>query len=326
MEFVEGIKISHADELARGRLRHRPSSARVFIRSIIKQVLVDGFFHGDPHPGNVLADPRPTSRSSSWTWASSGSSNRQQRVDLLGLIYAIKEVDIPGIGDGLIALGKPTPTFDEAGFRDDIDRLAHQYLVYGKVDSLGRGARGLPGRGVRQRPAARQPADARDQGRHPGRGDGPGPVVRHRSRRGRRRRGAGRAAGVAHARSDPEAGPESARIRIGKELARRAPSLEGAALKWLDMFNQGKIVGRGRHQGLERSIASVDGLGRQATVGVIVVGQLIGTAIVMAILLQPTLTQFQSVAYLAMIAFGGDADRQLRRPVPGVPRAGDRDG
>ena len=45
-------------------------------------------------------------------------------------------------------------------------------------------------------------------------------------------------------------------------------------------------------------------IGRQATVGVIVVGQLIGTAIVMAILLQPSLTQFQGFAYLAMIAFG----------------------
>ena len=44
-------------------------------------------------------------------------------------------------------------------------------------------------------------------------------------------------------------------------------------------------------------------IGRQATVGVIVVGQLIGTAIVMAILLQPELSQFQGMAYLAMIAF-----------------------
>ena len=35
----------------------------------------------------------------------------------------------------------------------------------------------------------------------------------------------------------------------------------------------------------------------------IVVGQLIGTAIVMAILLQPSLTQFQGLAYAAMIAF-----------------------
>ena len=58
-------------------------------------------------------------------------------MDLLGLIYAIKETDIPGIGDGLLALGKPTPEFDEAGFRTDIDRLARQYLIYGKATSLG---------------------------------------------------------------------------------------------------------------------------------------------------------------------------------------------
>ena len=70
------------------------------------------------------------------------------------------------------------------------------------------------------------------------------------------------------------------------------------------MFNQGKLTVEVDTKGLEKSLAGINDLGRQATVGVIVVGQLIGTAIVMAILLQPSLTQFQSVAYLAMIAFG----------------------
>jgi hypothetical protein len=93
-------------------------------------------------------------------------------------------------------------------------------------------------------------------------------------------------------------------VRIGKELARRVPSLEGAALSWIDQFNKGKFVVEVDTSGLEKSIKSVSDIGRQATVGVIVVGQLIGTAIVMAILLQPELTQFQGAAYLAMIAFG----------------------
>ena len=82
------------------------------------------------------------------------------------------------------------------------------------------------------------------------------------------------------------------------------PSIESATLNWLDMFNQGKFIVEVDTKGLEKSISSVSDIGRQATVGVIVVGQLIGTAIVMAILLQPSLSQFQGLAYLAMIAFG----------------------
>ena len=96
---------------------------------------------------------------------------------------------------------------------------------------------------------------------------------------------------------------QASAVRIGKELARKVPSLEGAALSWIDQFNKGKFVVEVDTKGLERSIASVSDIGRQATVGVIVVGQLIGTAIVMAVLLQPELEQFQSIAYIAMIAF-----------------------
>ena len=109
-------------------------------------------------------------------------------------------------------------------------------------------------------------------------------------------------------------------LRIGKELARRVPSMEGAALQWLDMFNSGKITVEVDTKGLERSIASVSDIGRQATVGVIVVGQLVGTAIVMAILLQPELSQFQGVRLLRDDRVRGHPDRQLRRAVPRVPR------
>jgi predicted unusual protein kinase regulating ubiquinone biosynthesis (AarF/ABC1/UbiB family) len=93
-------------------------------------------------------------------------------------------------------------------------------------------------------------------------------------------------------------------VRVGKELAQRAPSLETAALKWIDLFNKGKIVVEVDTSQLSRAIEQVGGLGKQATTGLIVVGQLIGTAIAMIILLQPALSQFIGFAYLAMIAFG----------------------
>jgi hypothetical protein len=93
-------------------------------------------------------------------------------------------------------------------------------------------------------------------------------------------------------------------LRVGKEVARRAPSLEDSLLKWLDVVNQGRVVVELDTSQLSDSINRVGGLGRQATVGIIVVGQLIGTAIAMTILLQPALAAFTGVAYAAMIAFG----------------------
>ena len=96
---------------------------------------------------------------------------------------------------------------------------------------------------------------------------------------------------------------QASAVRIGKELARRVPNMESAALSWIDQFNKGKLTVEVDTSGLERSLAGINDIGRQATVGVIVVGQLIGTAIIVAILLQPSLEQFQAVAYLAMIAF-----------------------
>ena len=147
MEFVNGIKISKVDELRAAGV-DTSALGSVFIRAIIKQVLIDGFFHGDPHPGNVFADP-VADQIVFLDLGLVGQLDRQQRLDLLGLIYAINGRDIPGIADGLIALGKPSRGFDEVRFRSDIDRLARQYLIYGKADDPGIRAERVPVGGVR---------------------------------------------------------------------------------------------------------------------------------------------------------------------------------
>ena len=135
MDFIAGIKISHADELREAGF-DTTALAGTFIQAVIKQVLIDGFFHGDPHPGNLMADPS-TKRLVFLDMGLVGQLNSTQRVDLLGLIYAVKEIDIPAIADGLLALGTPMKGFDEVQFRADIDRLARRYLVYGGVQSMG---------------------------------------------------------------------------------------------------------------------------------------------------------------------------------------------
>ena len=52
MEFVQGTEISHTEELRQQGIDVNARASRV--QSYVTQVLDDGFFHADPHPGNIL--------------------------------------------------------------------------------------------------------------------------------------------------------------------------------------------------------------------------------------------------------------------------------
>ena len=56
LEYVNGIKVSDLEALDRSGLDRR-LIARQGADAFLKQVLVHGFFHGDPHPGNVFILP-----------------------------------------------------------------------------------------------------------------------------------------------------------------------------------------------------------------------------------------------------------------------------
>lgn len=53
LEFIDGIKISRLDELAAGGI-DRNIMAVNGAQLMLEQVFIHGFFHGDPHPGNIL--------------------------------------------------------------------------------------------------------------------------------------------------------------------------------------------------------------------------------------------------------------------------------
>ena len=52
-EYVEGIPINHYDELVKAGYDLEDIGKKLML-SFIKQVFKDGYFHGDPHPGNLL--------------------------------------------------------------------------------------------------------------------------------------------------------------------------------------------------------------------------------------------------------------------------------
>ncbi|WP_332448760.1 ABC1 kinase family protein [Methanoculleus sp.] len=57
MEFVEGVRIDDVDALRRRGLFPQ-EIAEIGFSAYVQQIFVDGFFHGDPHPGNLLVTDR----------------------------------------------------------------------------------------------------------------------------------------------------------------------------------------------------------------------------------------------------------------------------
>lgn len=54
MEFIDGVKISNLEELEKRGI-NRKVLAEIGGKMVFKQIFEDGFFHADPHPGNLFA-------------------------------------------------------------------------------------------------------------------------------------------------------------------------------------------------------------------------------------------------------------------------------
>lgn len=65
LEDVSAIKITDLDELARAGI-NPVDVADEFARIMLDQVLIDGFFHADPHPGNVFVEQLTNDAGIAW--------------------------------------------------------------------------------------------------------------------------------------------------------------------------------------------------------------------------------------------------------------------
>ena len=55
MDFVRGVKISNLEAIDAAGI-DRQVLATNTLRAMVKMLMIDGFFHADPHPGNILVN------------------------------------------------------------------------------------------------------------------------------------------------------------------------------------------------------------------------------------------------------------------------------
>jgi len=86
MELVEGIKVSEVDKLEAADLDRKTITARG-ADFYLKQVFDFGFFHADPHPGNIFILPENVI--CLIDFGMTGTVNRQTREDFVDLIDSV---------------------------------------------------------------------------------------------------------------------------------------------------------------------------------------------------------------------------------------------
>jgi ubiquinone biosynthesis protein len=120
-EFVRGVKITAVDRIDAAGL-HRSELARTFLQAMIKQILIDRFFHGDPHPGNVLVN-LDTSEIIFLDLGMMGELTRQKQLALIELIWTLREHDVSGLVSTFRALSIPYKQVDEERYRVSMERF-----------------------------------------------------------------------------------------------------------------------------------------------------------------------------------------------------------
>ncbi len=98
-EFIKGVKVSDVEALDRAGL-DKAEIARNALRALIKQLILDGFFHADPHPGNLLID-LDTGRMTFIDLGMMGELDLQKRMRLAQLMVVAQEGSVEGMASAL---------------------------------------------------------------------------------------------------------------------------------------------------------------------------------------------------------------------------------
>ncbi len=132
MEYIEGPAIDDKEKLLAGGYDLEEIGIKL-IDNYIKQVMEDGFFHADPHPGNVKIQDGKI------VWIDMGMMGRltERDKELIGkAIRGIAENDIGMIQEAVMALGEFKEKPDQSVLYEDISELMSKYgsLDMGEID------------------------------------------------------------------------------------------------------------------------------------------------------------------------------------------------
>ncbi|MEN9206317.1 MAG: AarF/ABC1/UbiB kinase family protein [Thermostichales cyanobacterium DRC_bins_46] len=125
LEYLPGIKISDYEALATAGL-DRKSLAQLGAQAYLRQLLKDGFFHADPHPGNIAVKPDGTLIF--YDFGMMGRIKPDIKERLLVTLSGIASKDADKVVQSLVDLGALVPTADMTPVRRSVQYMLDHFM------------------------------------------------------------------------------------------------------------------------------------------------------------------------------------------------------
>jgi len=276
-EFVVGVKVSDVAAIEAAGL-DRDLIARNALRALIKQLPVDGFFHADPHPGNLLLN-LDTGVLTFIDLGMMGELDLQKRLRLGQLMIVAQQGSVEGMADALRGMSTPFKgDVAEKAFRRDFARRMGRYMSRGRVASFGEvaneGFELLRIHGLRLdadltlavKALVQTESVARALSTDSGLLSEGVPLLRDMA---------------LEAISGEKIVDEAKKQLMGVagQVVERIPTLSEATTKWLDQYQKGRFEVTVDTSQLSKEVTRLTRLGREIVIAVMLVGMLVGSAV-----------------------------------------------
>ncbi|WP_187147161.1 MULTISPECIES: ABC1 kinase family protein [unclassified Synechococcus] len=125
LEYLPGIKISDYEALSAAGL-DRKLLARLGAEAYLRQLLKDGFFHADPHPGNIAVKPDGTLIF--YDFGMMGRIRPGIKGKLVAMLAAVVAKNADLVVASLVELGVLVPTADLAPVRRSVQYMLDHFM------------------------------------------------------------------------------------------------------------------------------------------------------------------------------------------------------
>ena len=126
LEYMPGIKISHYEAIEAAGL-DRKLIAQLGARAYLQQLLNDGFFHADPHPGNIAVSPEGGALIF-YDFGMMGRIKTNVREQLMETLFGISQKNAARVVNSLVELGALSPTEDMGPVRRSVQYMLDHFM------------------------------------------------------------------------------------------------------------------------------------------------------------------------------------------------------